>query len=127
MRNIVVMRPYFMLALCLWFCVAESCVANERGDDGVFQDIKLSEVSFNPSRDESISLSYNLQESGKVTVDIYDADHGLIKQLRKQFLEQPSRTLILKYFLIQMMRVLYTKVLQDQTAWAISYSISVKD
>jgi hypothetical protein len=47
----------------------------------LLKDIKVSKSSFNPSQKGSVKLSFNIVKSAKVTVRVYDPDHGLIKAL----------------------------------------------
>ena len=47
----------------------------------LLSDIKISRTSFNPSHDEEVALYYHLAKPAKVTVHVYDPDHGLIRML----------------------------------------------
>jgi len=44
-------------------------------------DVKTSKTSFNPSLGEEVALYYHLSKPAKITVHVYDPDHGLIRML----------------------------------------------
>lgn len=47
----------------------------------LLSNVRISKASFNPSQGEELAIYYNLSGPSKVTVDIYDPDHGLIKNI----------------------------------------------
>lgn len=47
----------------------------------LLSDVRTSKASFNSGHGEEVALYYRLSKPAKVTVDIYDPDHGLIRML----------------------------------------------
>jgi hypothetical protein len=47
----------------------------------LLSDIKTSKTSFNPGLGEEIAFYYHLSKPAKVSVQVYDPDHGLIRML----------------------------------------------
>jgi hypothetical protein len=47
----------------------------------LLSDVKTSKTSFNPSHGEEAALYYHLAKPAKITVQVYDPDHGLIRML----------------------------------------------
>ena len=47
----------------------------------VLSEVRVHSSSFNPSHGEEVALYFNLSNSAKVAVHVYDPDHGLIKVL----------------------------------------------
>jgi len=47
----------------------------------LLSDVKISKTSFNPSLGEEIAFCYYLSKPAKVSVLVYDPDHGLIRML----------------------------------------------
>ncbi len=47
----------------------------------LLSDVKISSVSFNPTRGDDVGIVYTLSVDAKVTVNVYDADYGLIDVL----------------------------------------------
>ncbi|BBO87537.1 hypothetical protein DSCOOX_07170 [Desulfosarcina ovata subsp. ovata] len=45
----------------------------------LLSNISVSKTSFNPSQNDTISVSYNLSKPGKTSLRVYDADLGLVK------------------------------------------------
>ena len=50
----------------------------------LLSDIKISKTSFNPSLGEEIALYYHLSKPSKVSVHVYDPDHGLIRTMASE-------------------------------------------
>ena len=46
--------------------------------------VTTSDSSFNPSHGENVAIYFHLSKPAKVTVHVYDSDHGLIKMLAEQ-------------------------------------------
>ncbi len=44
----------------------------------LLKDVVVSKDSFNPTLGEKVSISYSLSRAAKVTVNVYDPDHGLV-------------------------------------------------
>ncbi|MEA1901613.1 MAG: FlgD immunoglobulin-like domain containing protein [Thermodesulfobacteriota bacterium] len=47
----------------------------------LLSDVKTSKPSFNPGLGEEVALYYHLSKPAKITVQVYDPDHGLIRML----------------------------------------------
>jgi len=47
----------------------------------LLSDVKTSKTSFNPGLGEEIAFYYHLSKPAKVSVQVYDPDHGLIRRL----------------------------------------------
>jgi hypothetical protein len=47
----------------------------------LLSDVKISKTSFNPGLGEELALYYHLSKPAKVTMHVYDPDHGLIRML----------------------------------------------
>jgi len=71
------------LALLVFLVVSGVLCSWCEADHSFIHNVSVTKASFNPTRDESISLSYELKQAVTVTVNVYDPDHGFVCGLKE--------------------------------------------